>query len=132
MLWAGARPMARLDSSIRAEAEAFQWVVDEMARFNYNRIIFESDSLTLVKMINGTEEVWPILLPVIETICQPLSQIKEYEVKFFPRRGNKTADRIAKKSIIYVFNIPKLYYVVVKCLIFKVDSDISLYDEQVG
>lgn len=68
MLWAEARALTGLESSIRTETEALQWTVESMAKFGYNNIIFETDSLALAKMINGTEEVWPKLQPVIDII----------------------------------------------------------------
>lgn len=57
VLWAGAGDVTRAASAILAEAEAFKWGVEIMAGFGYKNIIFESNSLPLVKMINGNEEV---------------------------------------------------------------------------
>lgn len=121
-----------LESSIRTEAEALQWAVESMARFQYNNVLFETDSLCLAKMVNGTEEVWPKLLPVMDKIPQALLQIPHAEVRFFPRGGNKVAYRIAKETITFVPNVPKLYSVVPKWLKFQVESDRMLYGEQVG
>ena len=53
-MWAGERAVTGMESSIRTEAEALQWAVESMSRFRCNNIIFETDSLSLAKMINGT------------------------------------------------------------------------------
>ncbi|XP_013589105.1 PREDICTED: putative tRNA (cytidine(32)/guanosine(34)-2'-O)-methyltransferase [Brassica oleracea var. oleracea] len=83
-----------------------------------------------ISMVNGTEEVWPKLLPVMDKIPQALLQIPHAEVRFFPRGGNKVAYRIAKETITFVPNVPKLYSVVPKWLKFQVESDRMLYGEQ--
>lgn len=75
MLWAGAKVEKELRSSIEAEAEALRWGAEMMTVFRYTNIIFETDSLTLAKMLNGEEEVWPKLQPTIDVIHQSLSQI---------------------------------------------------------
>lgn len=125
LLCAGASVVTGLESSIRTEAEALQWADESMARFRYDKIIFESDSLSLVKMLNEEEEVWPMLLPVIEAICQALKQISSVEVRFYPRGGNKAANRIAKETFTFVSNVSKLYSVVPEWLKFQVESDKS-------
>lgn len=84
--------MTRSVSTIITEIEALKWAAETLAGFGYKNIIFESDSLTLVKMINGVEEVWPMLQPTIEVIRQYLSQIQSLEVSYYPGRGNKTAE----------------------------------------
>ncbi|RID44706.1 hypothetical protein BRARA_I01484, partial [Brassica rapa] len=76
VLWTGARTVTRLVSTIITETEVLEWSAETLAGFGYKNIIFESDSLTLVKMINGVEEVWPMLQPTIEVIRQSLSQIQ--------------------------------------------------------
>lgn len=63
---------------------------------------------------------------------QALSQIPNAVVRFYPRGGNKAADRIAKETITFVSNVPKLYFVVPKRLKFQVESNNLLYGEQVG
>lgn len=132
MVWAGAKAVTGMTSSIRAEAEAFQWAAESMARFRYNKIIFESDCLPLVKMMNRTDEVWPVLKPAIEATRQALSLIPQVEVRFNTRGGNKAADRIANETYTYVSNVPKLYSNVPLWLKFQVESDMRMYGEQVG
>ena len=127
VLWAGARAVTKTGSAILAEAEALKWGAETLANFGYKNIIFETDSLQLAKMINGTEEVWPILHPTIELIRHHLLQIGSFEVRFYPRGGNKAADIIAKESITFVSSIPMLYSVVPMWLKYQVWSDKSVY-----
>ncbi|XP_013589072.1 PREDICTED: uncharacterized protein LOC106297366 [Brassica oleracea var. oleracea] len=75
MIWAGARAVTKAASPILAEAEALKWSAETMTSFGYRNVIFESDSLTPVKMINGSEAVWPVLQSIIEVIRLSLSQI---------------------------------------------------------
>ena len=65
-------------------------------------MIFETDSLSLAQMINGTEDVWPILQPIVEVIYHYLLQIRSFEVRFYPKGGNKAANIIVNESIIFV------------------------------
>lgn len=124
VIWAGAKAMPRLNSSIKTEAEAMLWAVETMVRFGYNKVIFESDSLSLVRMMTGKEEVWPILQPTINAIFLSLQQIHEKSIEFYPRRGNKTADRLANETFTFEFNVSKLYYVVPLWLQRSVELDI--------
>ncbi|KAF3520339.1 hypothetical protein DY000_02063148, partial [Brassica cretica] len=132
LIWAGARAIQRLGSSIETEAEALKWAAVTLVRFGYKRVIFETDSLTLAKMLNGEETVWPILQPTMQVISHLLSQTPEVAVQFSPRGGNKAADRIAKETFTYMSNIPKLYSVEPSWLKFKVSNGISMYGEPEG
>lgn len=60
------KAVTRLGSSI--EAEAIKWTVSVIGSFQYKNVKFESDSLTLTRMVNGEEEVWHILKSMIEVI----------------------------------------------------------------
>lgn len=53
-------------------------------------------------------------------------------MRFYLREGNKVADRIAKETFIFEFNVPKLCSVVPKWLEFHVGVDKHLYAEPVG
>lgn len=117
-------------SPILTEAEALKWGAQTMANFGYKNIIFESDSLPLVKMINGTDEAWPILRPTIEVIRSYLARIQSFEVRFSSRGRNKAADRIVKESITFLSSIPKLYSIVPVWLKFQVSSDIAAYQNK--
>lgn len=90
--------MTNAASSIFAEAEALKWRVETMTSFDYKNIIFESDYLSLVKMINGSEEVQPVLQPIIDVTRLTLLQIQSYVVRVYLRSGNKISDRISKES----------------------------------
>lgn len=68
MVWAEARAVTRADSAILAEAEALKWAAETLVSFRYTHIIFESDSQTVVRMINGKEQVWPLPKLIIEAI----------------------------------------------------------------
>ena len=132
VLWAEARAVTKMDSSILTEAEALRWGAETLAGFGYKNVIFETDSLSLVKMINGNEEVWPVLQPTVEMIRHALLRIQSYEVRFYPRGGNKAADRIAKETITFVFNVPQLYSVVPLWLNYHVRSDKTVYTSNIG
>lgn len=132
VIWAGARAVTRTRSPIIAEAEALKWGAETMASFGYKRIIFESDSLSLVRMINGTEETWPILRPLIEAIRVSLAQIQSFEVRFSSRGSNKAADRIAKESFTFVSSVPRLYSIVPVWLKYQVRSDKTVYQNNIG
>lgn len=123
LLWAGARAVTKAGSPLLAEAEALKWGVECLANFDYKNVIFESDSVSLVSMINGTDDPWAILLPIIEVIRQLLMQVGSFEVRYHARGGNKAADRIAKESITFVSSIPKLYSIVPLWLKYQVGSD---------
>ena len=59
VLCTGARAVTRSTSTIITEIKALKWAAETLAGVGYKNIIFESDSLTLVKRINGVEEaVW--------------------------------------------------------------------------
>ncbi|XP_013601216.1 uncharacterized protein LOC106412803 [Brassica napus] len=132
VIWAGARSVIKATSPILAEAEALKWGAETMASFGYNNIIFESDLLALVRMINGSEEVWPVLQPTIEVIRSTLSHIQKFDVRFSLRGENKAADRIAKESFTFVSSIPKLYSIVPVWLKYQVRSDNTMYQKNVG
>ncbi|KAG2261968.1 hypothetical protein Bca52824_069047 [Brassica carinata] len=83
-------------------------------------------------MINGTEEVWLVLQPIIEVIRSTLLQIQSFEVRFYPRGGNKTADRIGKESFTFVSSVPRLYSIVPLWLKYQVGSDNTVYRNYVG
>ena len=132
VLWAEARAVTKMDSSILTEAEALRWGAETLAGFGYKNVIFETDSLSLVKMINGNEEVWPVLQPTVEMIRHALLRIQSYEVRFYPRGGNKAADRIAKETITFVSNVLQLYSVVPLWLNYHVRSDKTVYTSNIG
>lgn len=132
VLWAGAKAVTRAVSTIVTEAEALKWAVQNIVSLGYKYVIFESDSQTLVRMISGQEEVWPILQPIVEETRRLLSQVQFFQVCFYPRGGNKVADRIAKETYTFVSIVPKLYSVVSIWLKFQVMSDKTMYENSGG
>ncbi|XP_056842950.1 uncharacterized protein LOC130495557 [Raphanus sativus] len=112
LLWAGAKKMVGMGSALDSEAEALKWAICTMNGFRYKRVIFETDSLVLQKMIRGEEEVWPRMRPIIQDIQSVLSRQSEYVVEYYPRSGNKVADRIAKETAAFTSIVPKLYSIV--------------------
>ena len=115
-MWAGAKKLAALRSAIETEAEAIRWALQTVVSFGYRSVIMETDSLLLAQMLNGEEEVWPLLQPIIQDISTMLSRSEGYEVRYYPRSGNKSADRIAKETTTFTSFVPKLYSMVPKWL----------------
>lgn len=123
MLWAGARRFQGVGSPIETEATALQWAIQSMIRFGYKHVQFETDSLVLAKMINGKEETWPKLKPIIQEITHSLSTNRSYRVEYFAHEGNKTADRIVKEAFSFMNHVPKLYFVMPSWLIHVIEAD---------
>ncbi|CAA0374546.1 unnamed protein product [Arabidopsis thaliana] len=111
VLWMGARALPRTKNVLEAELEALRWAVLTMSRFNYKRIIFESDAQALVNLLNS-DDFWPTLQPALEDIQQLLHHFEEVKFEFTPRGGNKVADRIARESISFSNYDPKLFSIV--------------------
>ena len=53
-------------------------------------------------------------------------------MQYYPKGGNKAADKIAKESFTFVSSVSKLYYVVPLWLRFKVWNDNNVYQNYVG
>lgn len=133
MIWIGTRPITTLGSDMEAEAEAaIRWAVCTMTAFQYRRVIVESDSQVLVKMINGEEEIWPVLRPIIQHIHQTLLTAPEYVVVYQQRGENKAADRVAKETFSFPNNVPRLYSIVPSWLNSVVEMDKPLYEQVIG
>lgn len=92
LLWAGAKKMAVMRSALETEAEAIRWAVQTLVGFGYNKVSIETDSLLLANMLNGEEEIWPVIAPIIQDISTSLSSNGGFEVVYYPRSGNKSAD----------------------------------------
>ncbi|CAL9231933.1 unnamed protein product [Arabidopsis halleri] len=108
VLWLGARSLPRVGKVLEVEVESLRWAVLSMARFNYRKVIFETDSQQLVSLIRGEKEN-NHLNPIIQDIKHLLQQFEEYKVVFTFREGNGVADRIAKESLSFENHNPKLY-----------------------
>jgi len=112
LVWAGAKKLAALRSAIETKAEAIRWALQTIMSFGYRSVIMETDSLLLAQMLNGEEEVWPLLQPIIQDISTMLSRSEGYEVRYYLRSSNKSADRIAKETTTFTFFVFKLYSIV--------------------
>ena len=127
-MWAGAKKLAALRSAIETEAEAIRWALQTVVSFGYRSVIMETDSLLLAQMLNGEEEVWPLLQPIIQDISTMLSRSEGYEVRYYPRSGNKSADRIAKETATFTSFVPKLYSIVPSWLFACMEVDNSVVE----
>ncbi|KAG7617742.1 putative ribonuclease H domain, reverse transcriptase zinc-binding domain-containing protein [Arabidopsis thaliana] len=109
--WMGARALPKLKSVLEAELEAMRWAVLSLSRFQYNYVIFESDSQVLIEILNN-DEIWPSLKPAIQDLQRLLSQFTEVKFVFIPREGNTLAERVARESLSFLNYDPKLYSIV--------------------
>ncbi|KAF2610025.1 hypothetical protein F2Q70_00010603 [Brassica cretica] len=66
--WAGAKKVPTMRLAIEVEAEEIRWAIHTMAGFGYTKVIVQTDSMLLKKMLNGEEEIWPKLKPIIQEI----------------------------------------------------------------
>lgn len=98
-----------MNSAIEMEAEAMRWAMQSLAGLGYTKVIFETDSLELSKMMNGEQEVWPCLKPLAQQIFHSLKHNQEFIVRYQDRSSNKVADRVAKETSTFMSNVPKLY-----------------------
>ena len=95
--------------AIDVEAEEIRWAIHTMAGFGYTKVILQTDSMLLKKMLNGEEEIWPKLKPIIQEIQTSAARNREFEEVYYPRSGNKTIDRIANETDVFTSIVPKLY-----------------------
>ncbi|XP_056859988.1 uncharacterized protein LOC130508476 [Raphanus sativus] len=112
LLWAGAKKLSNAGSVLETEAEALRWAIQTLTGFGYTSVVFETDSLTLKKLIYGEEEMWLSIKPIMQEISFLLTENSGYGVEFYPRSGNKVADRIARETTTLASFVPKLYSVV--------------------
>lgn len=118
----GARAIPRVKSVLEAETEALRWAILNASRFNYTKVIFESDSQQLVSMLRQGIH-GPILAPLLQDIEQLLQHFTEVKVEYVCRKANGVADRIAKESISFLNHVPKLYSIVPSWAKHYVDLD---------
>lgn len=121
--WIGAKALPRTRTVIEVEAEALRWVVTCLARFQYKRLIFESDSKELISSILG-EERKPQIDPLVQDIKQLLQRFDEVKFMFSHRGGNKVADRIARESLGFQNHDTRLYSIVPLWLKPTVENDL--------
>ncbi|XP_013624898.1 PREDICTED: uncharacterized protein LOC106331101 [Brassica oleracea var. oleracea] len=108
VLWMGARSLSRLRSPIEAEAEALRWALLNMVRFNYRRVIFESDCKELIQAIQE-ESYRPSIRTYTADILHKLDKIGDHRVVFKSRQGNEVADRVAKEASNFESNSSVLF-----------------------
>lgn len=108
VLWMGARALPKLKNVLEAELEALKWAILTMSRFHYKKIIFESDALNLINLLNNREE-WPSITPSLQELKRTLLQFEEVKFVFTPRGANGVADRIARESLSFLNDDPRLY-----------------------
>lgn len=108
ILWLGAKALRKTRSVLEVELEALRWAILTMTRFNYQKIIFESDSLEAVNLVNSGE-IWSAYAPILQDIKLLLLQFQAVKVSYISREGNGVADRVAKESISFENYDPKLY-----------------------
>ncbi|XP_010474601.1 PREDICTED: uncharacterized protein LOC104754160 [Camelina sativa] len=123
ILWAGVRLVSKTRTVLEIEAEAFRWAVINLVRLQYPRVIFESDSQTLVDLLNG-EGSRPTIDPIVQDIRHHLPLFDQCKVVFIKRSGNGVADRIAQESLSFQNFDPKLYAIEPSWLKSLVDADI--------
>ncbi|CAE6199586.1 unnamed protein product [Arabidopsis arenosa] len=92
VLWMGAKALRRTRSVLEVELEALRWAILTIIRFNYQKVIFESDSLEVVNLINNNES-WPSYAPTLQDIKLLLQQFQEAIVIYSPRGCNGVADQ---------------------------------------
>ncbi|XP_010501661.1 PREDICTED: uncharacterized protein LOC104778957 [Camelina sativa] len=97
-LWVGAQAIRCAISVMEVELEAMRAAISSMLRLNYGRVIFESDSLGMVNLLNS-EEIWPISAPLLQDIKSLLPSFQAFQMVYMPRVCNNVADRIAKESL---------------------------------
>lgn len=73
LLWAGTRKLPMIRPVIETEAEAISLTVQTLVGFGYKKVIIETDSFVLARMLNGEEEIWPVLEPILQGITSSLA-----------------------------------------------------------
>ncbi|CAL9232334.1 unnamed protein product [Arabidopsis halleri] len=111
VFWLGTRSLPQVDKVLEVESESLRWAVLYVARFNYRKVIFETDSQHLVSLIRGETEN-NHLRPIIQDIKHLLQRFEDSQVTFTYREGNGAADRVAKESLSFENHVPKLYSIV--------------------
>lgn len=79
-----------------------------MVRFNYRRVIFESDCKELIQAIQE-ESYRPSIRTYIADILHMLDKIGDHRVVFKSRQENEVADRVAKEASNFESNSSVLF-----------------------
>lgn len=86
-------------SNILVEAWAIREGLQIAVRKNWSMLIIESDSTTMVDILNGKIVFPQSLLPLIYDWRFLMSILQAVEVKHTFREGNRTADALVKQEI---------------------------------
>ncbi|XP_019099895.1 PREDICTED: uncharacterized protein LOC109132595 [Camelina sativa] len=108
VLWAGAQAVRCARSMLEVELEAMRGAMSSMVRLSYTKVIFESDSLGMVNLLNSGE-VWPAFAPMLQEMYGLLSLFQKVQIVYAPRVCNSVADRVARESLSLGNYDPKLY-----------------------
>ncbi|XP_010507162.1 PREDICTED: uncharacterized protein LOC104783743 [Camelina sativa] len=98
VLWVEMRAMPRVNTVLESEIIALRNAVLMLSRFNYRKLIFESDSQQLVSIMNDGRDV-PFLGPIIQDIRQAFQHFEEVKLHYTPRESNQVADKVARETI---------------------------------
>lgn len=87
-------------SPLIAEANGFVLVVKLANRMGFNKIVIESDSRTMIIILNGelTRFSWRVI-NIINKLRTATSRLLQVEYNFVPRRTNDTAHTLAKFAV---------------------------------
>ncbi|XP_010490159.1 PREDICTED: uncharacterized protein LOC104767890 [Camelina sativa] len=108
VLWMGAQAIRCAYLAMEVELEASGGAIHSMLRLNYTRVIFESDSLGLVNLLNS-EEIWHAFAPLLYDIKCLISSFQDFKIVYVPRVCNSVADRVARESLSFENYDPKFY-----------------------
>ncbi|GKB50404.1 reverse transcriptase [Tanacetum coccineum] len=98
VLFLGARLDSYASSPLEAEAKAVYWAMTHTLGRGYSRVIFETDSLCLVKALHNKV----ILLQIASLFSDILSHSLAFDVcswSFIKREGNRVAHSIASLAL---------------------------------
>lgn len=93
MLWAGARKLSSMESTLETKAKATRWAIQTISGFEYSRVVLETDSRALKRLIKRKEPMWPKMRSLMHEISILMGENRGYEVVHYSRSGNKIAYR---------------------------------------
>ncbi|XP_024012275.1 uncharacterized protein LOC112086773 [Eutrema salsugineum] len=121
-LWAGTKSLPLLKSVIDTEAEALRWAMVCISNLSYKNVFFESDSKTLVDALKD-ETPWPIISSYHQDIQLILSSPYAFRICFYPRDGNRVADRMAKEAFSLLNHASKLFSIMPDCVLSFIEEE---------
>ncbi|XP_024006248.1 uncharacterized protein LOC112082862 [Eutrema salsugineum] len=106
----GGKTLHQMGSVLETEAEALRWVILMVCNLNYSKVIFETDSKSLVDALQDGN-LWPCLSMFQQDIKALLSKFQDHHLVFSPRDSNRVAHRIAHETSSFMINVLKLYFI---------------------